>query len=213
MGRSIAQRSPNFPLGLLPPRPFHGLQATGPTWSPHVPRGIGPQPAFIFVHLLRGALPHTPWTGHAPISTISASHPTKSDGTLLSRHRFARRPVHERKKLAKSRSPARCDEAWKKKGREKVENSILQRGARVSRGEGGEERSIKKKNTSVTMITYVKVAGRHRSMLLRTCNRNRNGKLLFKKQKEEENRTRVSVTAVAFFLCLSIQEPQIHIYI
>lgn len=100
-----------------------------------------------------------------------------------------------------------------KKGREKVENSILQRGARVSRGEGGEERSIKKKNTSVTMITYVKVAGRHRSMLLRTCNRNRNGKLLFKKQKEEENRTRVSVTAVAFFLCLSIQEPQIYIYI
>lgn len=100
-----------------------------------------------------------------------------------------------------------------KKGREKVENSILQPRARVSRGEGGEERSIKKKNTSVTMITYVKVAGRHRSMLLRTCNRNRNGKLLFKKQKEEENRTRVSVTAVAFFLCLSIQEPQIHIYI
>lgn len=100
-----------------------------------------------------------------------------------------------------------------KKGREKVENSILQPRARVSRGEGGEERSIKKKNTSVTMITYVKVAGRHRSMLLRTCNRNRNGKLLFKKQKEEENRTRVSVTAVAFFLCLSIQEPQIHTYI
>lgn len=62
-----------------------------------------------------------------------------------------------------------------KKGREKVENSILQPRARVSRGEGGEERSIKKKNTSVTMITYVKVAGRHRSMLLRTCNRNRNG--------------------------------------
>lgn len=101
-----------------------------------------------------------------------------------------------------------------KKGREKVENSILQRGARVSRGEGGEERSIKKKNTSVTMITYVKVAGRHRSMLLRTCNRNRNGKLLFKKQKEgkivHEFRLRQSHS---FFACQFKNLRYIYIYI
>lgn len=100
-----------------------------------------------------------------------------------------------------------------KKGREKVENSILQRGARVSRGEGGEERSIKKKNTSVTMITYVKVAGRHRSMLLRTCNRNRNGKLLFKKQKEgkivHEFRLRQSHS---FFACQFKNLRYIYIY-
>lgn len=48
----------------------HGLQATGPTWSPHVSRGIGPQPpAFIFVHLLRGA--------EYPMDGPRASHPTK----------------------------------------------------------------------------------------------------------------------------------------
>lgn len=101
-----------------------------------------------------------------------------------------------------------------KKGREKVENSILQPRARVSRGEGGEERSIKKKNTSVTMITYVKVAGRHRSMLLRTCNRNRNGKLLFKKQKEgkivHEFRLRQSHS---FFACQFKNLRYIYIYI
>lgn len=144
IGRSIEQRSPNFPLGLL----ATDSKRLAPRGAPTFREESGRSRRLLFSSI-SSEEPNTPWTGHAP---ATPQREQKNDTVPERTSSRIATPTLETYSETGKFIGLREERERKNLRRKKVENSDTRKPSSScecmgGRGGGGEEQSIKEKKT------------------------------------------------------------------